>query len=278
MYRMLESILEGTDHSSRLAQAGALAGEVRRRKLPDEVEGITSTIATTERIFQRVEGILRPGITARQLQQEVQRWVRESGSGFAWEERMNPLVDFGPLGAPQGHTLPGDTALRPGHLIHIDLGLIQNGFASDLQRTWYWLRDGEKGAPEPVPKTFAATRAAIDAGMAALRPGNAGHEVDAASRQAVMKHGFPEPQFAFGHHVGRVAHDGAGVLGPQWERYGKAPDVPVEPGNVFAVEMELEAPGYGLVGLEEQAIVESDGTRYLSNAQRELWLLPRKAR
>ena len=278
MYRMLESILEGTDHSSRLAQAGALAGEVRRRKLPDEVEGITSTIATTERIFQRVEGILRPGITARQVQQEVQRWVRESGSGFAWEERMNPLVDFGPLGAPQGHTLPGDTALRPGHLIHIDLGLIQNGFASDLQRTWYWLRDGEKGAPEPVSKTFAATRAAMDAGMAALRPGNAGHEVDAASRQAVMDHGFPEPQFAFGHHVGRVAHDGAGVLGPRWERYGKAPDVPVEPGNVFAVEMELEAPEYGLVGLEEQAIVENDGARYLSNPQRELWLLPRKGR
>jgi Xaa-Pro aminopeptidase len=118
----------------------------------------------------------------------------------------------------------------------------------------------------------------MDAGMAALRPGNAGHEVDAASRQAVMDHGFPEPQFAFGHHVGRVAHDGAGVLGPRWERYGKAPDVRVEPGNVFAVEMELEAPEYGLVGLEEQAIVENDGARYMSNPQRELWFLPRKGR
>jgi len=72
--------------------------------------------------------------------------------------------------------------------------------------------------------------------------------------------------------------NGAGVLGPQWERYGKAPNVAVEPGNVFAVEMELEAPGYGLVGLEEQAIVTSAGAKYLSNAQRELWVLPRKGR
>ncbi len=117
-------------------------------------------------------------------------------------------------------------------------------------------------------KTFAATRAAIDAGMAALVPGNAGHVVDAASRNAVMERGFPEPQFAFGHHVGRVAHDGAGVLGPQWERYGKAPNVAVEPGNVFAVEMELEAPGYGLVGLEEQAIVESEGDLFVECATR----------
>jgi Xaa-Pro aminopeptidase len=95
MYRMLESILEGTDHAAHLAQAGALAGEVRRRKLPAEVEGITSAIAATEDIFQRVEGILRPGITERQVQQEVQRWVRKAGSGFAWEERMNPSSTSG---------------------------------------------------------------------------------------------------------------------------------------------------------------------------------------
>ena len=68
--------------------------------------------------------------------------------------------------------------------------------------------------------------------------------------------------------------DGAGTLGPQWERYGKTPEVPIEPGNVFAVEMDVEVPGYGVVGLEEEALVEEDGARYLSQAQRELWLLP----
>lgn len=277
MYKMLESLLEGTVYAGRLAPAGALAGEVRSRKLPDEVEGIHSAIAATEQIFQRVESVLRPGMTEKQLQQEVQHWMREAGFGFAWEERMNPIVDFGPLRAPLGHSLPGDTKLEPGHLIHVDLGLIREGFASDLQRTWYWLREGENEAPERVRKAFDATRAALDAGMSALTPGHAGHEVDAASRSAVKEHGFPEPLFAFGHHVGRVAHDGAGVLGPRWERYGKAPDVPVESGNVFAVEMDLEAPGYGLVGLEEEAFVDDDGAHYLSNPQRELWLLPRQA-
>jgi Xaa-Pro aminopeptidase len=100
--------------------------------------------------------------------------------------------------------------------------------------------------------------------------------VDAASRAAVEKHGFPEPLFAFGHNLGRVAHDGGGVLGPRWERYGKAPEVLVESSNVFAVEMDLEAPGYGLIGLEEEAVVDDDGAHYLSNPQRELWLLPKR--
>ena len=34
--------------------------------------------------------------------------------------------------------------------------------------------------------------------------------------------------------------------------------------------------GYGLIGLEEEALVSDDGAQYLSNPQRELWLLPRR--
>jgi len=211
------------------------------------------------------------------VQEQVHRWVREGGLGFSWEDDMNPIVDFGPLRAPMGHSYPGDTALAPGHLIHVDVGLRRDGYASDLQRTWYWLRDGETEAPEAVRKAFEATRAALDAGMAALRPGQAGHQVDAASRATVIENGFPEPPFAFGHPVGQVAHDGGATLGPRWERYGKSPDVLIQPDNVFAVEMDLEVPGYGLVGLEEEALVSEAGAQYLSNPQRELWLLPRRS-
>jgi Xaa-Pro aminopeptidase len=275
MYRMLQSLLDGTPYRERLRQAGALAGEVRRRKLPEEVDRIRAAIAATERIFGRIEALLEPGLSELEVQQQVQRWVREAGHGFSWEQRMNPLVDFGPRAGPLGHALPGDTQLEPGQLIHVDLGLQVDGFASDMQRTWYWLKDGEKEPPEAIKRAFAATLAAIDAGMATLKPGRKGYEVDAASRAAVVDAGFSEPGFAFGHHVGHVAHDGAGVLGPRWERYGSAPEVPVESGNVFAVEMDLEVPGYGVVGVEDEALVEEGGARFLSHPQRELWVLPR---
>jgi Xaa-Pro dipeptidase len=278
MYRMLESLLAGTQHADRLVPAGQLAGEVRRRKLPDEIEGIHSAIAFTEQIFQRVENHLRPGTTEKELQRQIQDWVREAGLGFSWEELIDPMVEFGPRTGAMGHTPPGDHKLEPGHVIHVDLGVLRDGFASDLQRTWYWLNEGETAAPEPVMKAFEATRAAIDAGMAVLKPGRAGHEVDAASRRTVVDAGYPEPGFAFGHHVGRVAHDGAGTLGPRWERYGDGPDVRIEPSNVFAVEMDIDVPGYGMVGLEEEAVVDDDGAHFLSNPQRELWLLPRRQR
>lgn len=273
MYRLLESLLDGTDHAGKLVSAGALAGEVRSRKLPDEIEAIHSAISATEQLFPRIAGVLRIGLTERELQREVQAWIRESGYGFSWEERMNPIVNFGPLREPMGHSLPGDTRLQPGHLVHVDIGLRRDGFSSDLQRTWYWLRDGEKEAPPEVRAAFEATLASLDAGMKELRPGRAGWQVDAASRKAVIDRGFPEPLFAFGHHVGRDAHDGAGTLGPRWERYGRTPEIPIAPGNVFAVEMDLEVPGYGLLGLEEEAVVDQDGARFLSRPQRQLWLL-----
>ena len=115
MYRMLESLLEGTPYADRLVPAGELAGEVRRRKLPDEIEGIHSAIAFTEQIFQRIEAHLQPGISEKELQRQIQDWVREAGFGFSWEERIDPIVDFGPRTGALGHTLPGDQKLEPGH-------------------------------------------------------------------------------------------------------------------------------------------------------------------
>jgi Xaa-Pro aminopeptidase len=273
MYRLLETLLAGTKFAGRLVTAGELASRVRSIKLPREVEGIANTVKLTEQVIARMEQRLQPGLTERVLQEEVHSWVHEAGWRFSWEEDLCPMVNFGEP-AFVGHGAPRDRELRPGDLIHIDIGLIVDGFASDLQRTWYWRRPDEPDAPANVRRTFEAVRAALDAGVAAIRPGVKGHEVDAASRATVAEWDFPEPAFAFGHGCGQVAHDGGVLLGPRWERYGKLPEVQIEEGNVFAVEMDLSVPDQqGLVGLEEEVVVGREGARYLSSPQRELKLL-----
>ena len=73
--------------------------------------------------------------------------------------------------------------------------------------------------------------------------------------------------------MGRVAHDGGATLGPRWERYGKSPYVPVEAGNVFAIELGAQVPGYGWVYLEENALVTDDGAELISTPQTELYLV-----
>ena len=111
---------------------------------------------------------------------------------------------------------------------------------------------------------------ALEAGRAVLRPGVCGWEVDQAARQALMQAGYPEFMHAFGHHVGRSAHDGATVLGPRWERYGTSIEGVVEAGNVFAIELGVQVPGRGYIGCEEDVLVTSQGAEYLSEPQGEL--------
>jgi len=110
-------------------------------------------------------------------------------------------------------------------------------------------------------------------GRAALKPGAKGWEADAAARATLVAAGYPEYLHAFGHHVGRTAHDGATVLGPQWERYGESINGVIQEGNVFAIELGVSVPGYGYIGCEENVVVTGSGADYLSTPQEALWLV-----
>ncbi len=135
---------------------------------------------------------------------------------------------------------------------------------------WYVLEDGETTAPPEVQQAFEVVYGAIKAGEAVLRPGAPGWQVDAAARKFIVDAGYPEYMHAFGHLLGRSAHDGATVLAPQWEKYAGICEMPVEPGNIFTLELHVPVPNRGLMSLEEDVLVTEDGVEYLSTPQTEL--------
>jgi Xaa-Pro aminopeptidase len=122
---------------------------------------------------------------------------------------------------------------------------------------------------------MAAVVSAIDAAASVLRPGVQGWMVDAAAREAIVAAGYPEYMHAVGHQVGRFAHDGGTLLGPQWERYGNAPDGVVEAREVYTLELGVELPHAGIVSIEEMVIVTASGCEFLTVRQTEMRLLQR---
>ena len=272
MWLVLRETLEGTPYVDRLVSSAQVVGSLRGRKTPYEIERIRAAIAETEEIFALVAEQIRPGSKETEIAAIFHEEVSRRGLGYAWEEGQCPAVDAGP-DKEVGHTGPTDLEARRGHLVHTDFGVQKDEYCSDLQRMWYLLDEGETEPPAEVVAAWDAIWASMDAGAAVLRPGVAGHEVDAAARASLVASGFEEPKYALGHQLGRAAHDGGTLLAPLWERYGDAPRGLVEEGHVYTLEYGAPVPGRGYIGLEEDVLVTADGLEWLSTPQRELWLV-----
>jgi Xaa-Pro aminopeptidase len=272
MYRSLTETFAGTPFAGRFVSAERFIAGLRGRKSPTELERIRLAVRVTEKLFAKVSNMLRVGMAEKQIAALLHEERKRLKLGTAWDEPYCPTVNVGP-DSPVGHTLPGAFKTARGQLLHIDFGVQREGFCSDLQRMWYCLDKGERHAPDDVRRAWDACWVAIDAGAAKLRPGVPGWEVDAAARATLVAAGFPEYQHALGHQLGRVAHDGAVLLGPKWDRYGNAPLGVVEAGNVFTLELGTYLTGRGYLGLEEDVLVTETGIEWLSKPQRKIWLV-----
>lgn len=273
LYRLLERYLDGTGLSEAFVSSEAVVNALRGRKSPVELERIKAAITTTQQIFQQVGSHTQWGMTEMEVAAYAHQLAAERNLGTAWDWDYCPTVSCGP-DSPVGHGGPTDRyTVQPGTLMHMDFGVKQDDYCADLQRVWYVRHSEDDELPDEVAKGFAAARQALQAGFDALKPGVQGWEVDAAARRALVDAGYPEYEHAFGHHLGRKAHDGATVLGPRWERYGQTPYGTVEAGNVFAIELGVAVEGYGYVGLEENVLIGEDGAQWLSDPQSEIWLV-----
>ncbi|HTX98506.1 MAG TPA: M24 family metallopeptidase, partial [Bacteroidota bacterium] len=212
------------------------------------------------------------GISEKQLAKFMQDRVRALGVGFAWDEGTCPSVFTGPDTAG-AHYGPTDRPVQEGHVLNMDFGLRVKGYCSDLQRTWYVSRRGEKEVPSPVTKGFQTIRKSIEDARKQMRPGVKGVDIDAVSRSVIVQAGYEEFPHALGHQVGRFAHDGTALLGPAWEKYAQKPFEPLEEGMVFTLEPRLTVPEYGVVTIEEMVQVTSTGAKYLSSPQEELFVI-----
>ena len=119
---------------------------------------------------------------------------------------------------------------------------------------------------EPTERYLEVHRtveAAVQAGLAAARPGATCHEVDAAARAAIEDAGFGE------YFVHRTGHGlGISIHEPPWIMRGE--DVPLEAGMVHSIEPGIYLPGEFGIRLEEIVHITDDGCARFSALPREV--------
>ncbi|MFN2290955.1 MAG: M24 family metallopeptidase [Anaerolineae bacterium] len=271
LYQVLADYLQNSPYAERTLSAEQIIAGLRGRKTPAEVDRIRAAVDTTRQIYERTFDFVQPGMTEIEVGRFMQAQMDEFGVGPAWHLDHCPTVNAGP-DSPFGHVGQSEHQVARGQLLHFDFGVRQDSYCSDIQRVVYFLAPGEQSAPEAVQRGFDTVVRAVQGAVKAMRPGMLGKEVDAVARGIVTDAGYPEFKYATGHHLGRLAHDGAGILGPEWERYGDTPNRPLEAGQVYTVEPGLMVAGYGYVGLEEDVLVTEAGGEFLGEPQVELIL------
>ncbi|WP_435116330.1 M24 family metallopeptidase [Halolamina sp. C58] len=246
--------------------AGGIVADVRGIKSDTEHERVTAAAETTLDLLHDAADEWTPETTEAEVADYLHGRMREAGYDSAWSWEYCPTVHAGG-DADVGHTLPSDRTVPEGELLHVDFGVVCDGYAADLQRLWV---RGEP--PAGLVEAFEDVRAAIEAGYEELEPGAVGHRVDARARAELVARDRELFDHALGHQVGRSAHDGGTLLGPEWDRYGESVEGEVRPGELYTIELGLDTE-WGYVGQEEMVRVTEDGVEYVVEPQTDLWRL-----
>jgi len=271
-YLKLQELFEGTDYMNRVISAEEIISKLRGRKSDEEIKRTRKAIDITLDIYDKVTGFVKPGMTEKDIAAFITSEREKLGLEPSWDEDHNPSVFTGPQ-ETGAHSVPTDRKVERGHVFNIDSGVKVEKYCSDLQRTWYVLKEGESSPPQVVLDGFDTIVKSIQLSFKALRPGVKGIEIDTIAREYIVSRGYTEYPHALGHQVGRTAHDGSALLAPAWERYGNLPYLELEEGQIFTIEPRLYLKEEGVVTIEEMVLITSDGAKWLSQPQEEIYII-----
>lgn len=272
MYLTLHEYLKEIGMENRLISAEKIVSALRQRKSQTEINFMKTAIDHTLNIFDEVAKFIKPGMKEKDVADFMKAEVKKRNLKFAWDEKVCPAVFSGPDTAA-AHYAPSERVIEKGHILNMDFGVKYNGYCSDLQRTFYVLKDGETTAPEDVMKGFNTIVKSVEDSKQAIKPGKLGHEIDKVARDVVVDNGYEEFPHGLGHQVGMFSHDGTALLGPVWEKYMQKPFKPLEEGMVFTIEPRLDVKDRGVATIEEMIVVTNNGAEWLSKPQKEILLI-----
>ncbi|HTW10045.1 MAG TPA: Xaa-Pro peptidase family protein [Acidimicrobiales bacterium] len=251
----------GWARGHRLVPTTGLVEGLRSCKDAGEVARVAAAARLADQAYRAVLALLaeRPeeAEVALALDSEMRRRGAD-GPAFA------TIVASGPNAAEPHHT-PGSRRVRRGELVVLDFGARVEGYCSDMTRTVR--AGGEEGELAGELRAAAgAVLASQDAGLAAVRDGAGGAEVDRACREVIEAAGLGEYfVHGTGHGVGLDIHEAPSLAKRSRDILSRGQVVTVEPG--------VYVPGLGGVRTEDTVVVTDAGCEVLTLTPKQAHML-----
>jgi Xaa-Pro aminopeptidase len=151
------------------------------------------------------------------------------------------------------HAVPTTSHIAGNRPLTIDMGLVLDGYCSDMTRTFV---PGK--ADKKYKELHRIVRRAQLAGMKAIRAGVSARDVDKAARDVIADAGYGE---YFGHSLGH----GVGIAVHEAPRLATRSKKKLKAGMIVTVEPGIYIPGWGGIRLENMVLVQEDGCENLNS-------------
>ncbi len=237
--------------------ADQLIAALRMIKDRSEIDAMRHAIQITEDALDDVVGVIRAGMTERQVANELlMALMRRGAEGIAFE----PLIQSGP-NAALPHLTSTERVIQSGEGLLMDFGIIVDGYNSDITRTF------AVGQPtDEFKRIYELVKQANAAGRAAAKPSATGQDIDRATRKVIEDAGYGQ---YFTHRTGH----GLGLQGHEPPYIVEGNAVPLVVGNTFTVEPGIYISGIGGVRIEDDVLITDDGAESLTTYDRELTVI-----
>ncbi len=194
----------------------------------EEVEKIRASARLVAECLDHLETLVRPGVTALELDRAAEDFVRDHGAKPAFKGyRGYPATLCVAVNEVVVHGIPDARVLKDGDIVGCDMGVIIDGYYGDSARTF------PVGEVEPeVRRLIDVTREAMHRGIAQAYAGNRLGDIGHAIQSHVEAAGFSVERDLVGHGIGRELHEEPQV--PNYGRPGKG--LKLSEGQVLAIE------------------------------------------
>lgn len=225
-------------------------GHLRSRKDEAEYDLLKASALLNDRAMAAGFAALKPGITEFEVATVIRDFYKANGASTEFCS-----VCFGPNGAfPHHHT--GATQLKSGDAVLIDTGGRIGGYPSDMTRVGFF-----GSAPEGYDQIHSILDRAVQAAIAAARPGVKASEVDKAARDVITAAGYgPNFLHRTGHGLGIDVHEAPYITATS--------DTVLDEGMVFSIEPGIYLQGRFGLRLEEIVIIRNGQAEIFSEMPR----------
>lgn len=230
-------------------------GALRMRKDADEYNKLKRNALTADTAMQAAWAVMRVGMSEDDVADVVRTAFKNQGVAPLFY-----IVGAGGNGAfPHHHT--GETILKSGDAVVMDIGGAMEGYSSDMTRMAVM-----GTAPDGYQEVHQIVERAVQAAMDAAKPGVRAHVVDDAARGVINGAGYGE------YFMHRTGH-GMGIEVHETPYVTASSQTILDEGMVFSIEPGIYLPGRFGIRLEDIVILRKDGPEILSGLPRDLKMI-----